>query len=230
MSRDGAVTGVSDTGAWQRIAEALMLGVFHDLGSRASALNGIVRMARMEVSFEDTLLPLLEGEVAKLTRSVELVRLLPRQPQPTPKPLSIGKLIPEALELHRHHPHLERIEYRYEASTAGAVNIDYSTLGHSLLSLFSVLGWTALGDGYPCVEVRAVEEGGWIVVGAELAGTPDPASVREAPDDLPGLTQEVVGAVRLAAEEAGGEVSAETGEGRLTAFELRLPALAGAGG
>lgn len=223
MSRDGAVTGVSDTGAWQRISEALMLGVFHDISSRVSALSGIARMARMELSFEDTLLPLLESEVAKLARAMELAKLLPRQPRA--EPVSIGDLVPLVLKLHRHHPDLDQLEYRYDARTPGAVVDADSTLCHSLLAVFSLLGWSALRDGYSAVDVQVVEEGGRIVVKAERAGASAGAATgARVPDDLTQLTDVMVRSVRLAAEQAGGEATAETEDGqRLTAFELRLP-------
>ncbi len=228
MTLDPPGSRVSDTNAWQRVAEALMFGVFHALASRVSALSGIARMGHMDVSFEETLLPLLDSEVSKLSRTMELVKLLPRQPRSSSEPMPICHLVPLLLELHRHHPGLETIEYRYVARTAGAVvRMDHSTLCHSLLSVFSLLGWSALRDGYTAVDVEVVEEGSRIVVKAERAlASRGPATGGAVPDDLSGLIEEVVSTVGLAAREAGGEVTAEIGDADgLAVFELRLPML-----
>jgi len=232
MDRNGH-PHVSDTRLWQHACESFVGGVFHAIGSRVSALSGIGALARMGQDLDGLLLSLLDDEIAHLTDTLDASRILPRAPTAREGPSQVASVLPRVLRLLELNLEARRLEFDYEGPEEGAdVEMDGTTVVHSLASLLMCLGWSAAGGPETELRVRLLNAGEEVVVAAEVIASPadrEPESA-EGPSSAPpeGVIAEGLAAIRAEAEAYGGSLDVDC-ESCPRRFELRLPSLGRSG-
>jgi hypothetical protein len=137
---------------WLRVSEKVLKGLTLDLTDRVAAL------AAMAVRFEsggelppDALLTRsLSQEIGRLNHLMQLFRIMPAEPFLTTEPVRLQDVIPQVLELHRHHADLRDIPVDVQATAdAAPVLVRPSALLRCLLVLLESAAGNALRSGHP---------------------------------------------------------------------------------
>jgi len=221
---------ISDTLLWQRVCESFMTGILHAIGSRVSALSGIATMAGMGRELDGTLLSLLEEEVELLVDILQASRGLPRAPKEVTGPCKVAELMPGVLRLLELNLEARGIDIEYHGPDAGGlVELDSTTVIHSLATLLTCLSWRAADTGASKLRLGLrIDETSIEVTGSLEGGSASAADARpiarehNAPSGE--LVQRGLDAIRSIAAAHGGRLKVAVDD-LPDEFALRLPAL-----
>ena len=136
---------------WLRVAEKVLKGLTLDLTDRVAALEAMTaRMARPDIAADPAAARSLGQEVARLNQLMQLFRLMPAEPFVTTDAVRLQDVVPQVLELHRHHADLREIPVDLQPSADVApVLVRPSALLRSLLVLLESAAGNALRSGFP---------------------------------------------------------------------------------
>ena len=136
---------------WLRVAEKVLKGLTLDLTDRVAALEALTAgFTQAGVGAEPSAARSLGQEVARLNQLMQLFRLMPAEPFVTTDAVRLQDVVPQVLELHRHHADLREIPVDVQSSVdAAPVLVRPSALLRSLLVLLESAAGNALRSGFP---------------------------------------------------------------------------------
>lgn len=205
---------------WPRVLHQLLAGASHDLNGRVTAAGGVAQLLALEDD-PSGVSPYLEEEVVRLRRAARLLAVLVEAGRvDEPAPLPLARMMPDVVEVHRHHRSSRNVERRLEVDPAtphvmGSAGL---VLPLALVLLTKAATEAAAGDGV--VEARLGRVGGDVGFGCRAFGSRGETDGRSETD--PGGLEQLV----HLAQAAGGELSHRRSEGA-TEFDLRLRAAPG---
>ncbi len=207
----------------------------HELKNPLTALRaGLINLSALPAGAQrDAARASVEAQVARLSRlATDLRKLAELERRPLERtPVDVGQLLAEAVELARETPdRAVTLTLPQAPWPLPSVPGDRDLLFLACYNLLdNACKFTRPGDA---IEVRAFEDGRWIVVEVADTGPGIPA------DDLPHVFEELyrgenargvegsglgLALVRAVARHHGGSVTVRSREGEGTAFTLRLP-------
>lgn len=98
---------------WIDLTDALLRGAAHALSNRAGALSALRDLGTLDEEGRD----LLTGEIARLTRLIHLLRLVPAEPGALPEALDVAAIASDAVAVLALHP--DSRELRWDARVDG---------------------------------------------------------------------------------------------------------------
>lgn len=134
---DSSTTDISrDVAAsvWLSVSDDLLWGFNHELSNRLAAITSIAKILEHSDTGLDPLLSVLTGEIQTLENTLDLLRLIPRNPDGVPEPLLLEDIIPEAVRLSEMRGDFR--DFGYETAFEGdaqPVWMEYASLVHALL-------------------------------------------------------------------------------------------------
>ncbi|MFN8574021.1 MAG: hypothetical protein U0132_18335 [Gemmatimonadaceae bacterium] len=210
---------------WLRVSEKVLKGLNHKLTNRVAALEAVVAITEPNGAPDPELMAALAKETAELHSLLRLFRLMPAEPFADPEACRLQDILPNVLQLHRHHADLKEIPFEVQSDDyAHPILVRQSALLRCLLVVLEAAAGNALRSTTTLpLRVAYQQVGNDVVVSIE--GPAPPAQLIFSGEGS------LLHAVRSALAHAHGTVDALAtpldGFDRLR-YEIRLPTLAAA--
>jgi hypothetical protein len=212
--------GESASNVWLAVCDDLLWGFNHALSNRLAAITSITRILEYSDTGLEPLLSALSDEIVTLERTLNLLRLVPRNPNGTEEPVILDDLLPEVLRLHQVRGDLLDLVFdlKFEGE-AQPVWLEPARLTHALLVALGTFSRAAMAAGDKSVEVRVSSSESAVVI--ELRAHGQGVANRSSGTIF---TPDEAGLMRLLIGGAGGNLE-EGADDRGRFIVLRLPTL-----
>jgi hypothetical protein len=222
MDQRAAPLDLPALSAWLPLADELIRGLHHSLNNRLAAISSISRIVSADGGAGSGYYDILSDELETLERTLRLLRWLPRCAEPSPEPVRVIDLLPEAVELHRMRAATLDLEFvSIEEEEVPPIRVDSTRFVQAVLVLLGAATRRALDVGSSRVEIRVESRDGSVFVAFDAA--PDRA-VRAGENGW--LPEEGELVATLVGGDGGALVFEEDDRaGRSATIRLRLPSL-----
>jgi hypothetical protein len=214
----------SASNVWLAVCDDLLWGFNHALSNRLAAITSITRILEYSDTGLEPLLSALSDEIVTLERTLNLLRLVPRNPEGTEEPVMLGDLLPEIVRLHQVRGDVGELAFDLQFhGEAQPVWLEPARLTHALLLALGAVSRTAATAGETSVDIRVDSTDAAVSIEIDAGGR-DVVTHSTGNIFAPGEAE----LVRVLIGNAGGELEEGVAEdsGRIrAAVLLRLPTL-----
>lgn len=133
---------------WLRVSEKVLKGLNHQLANRVAGLEAVVSMIHEDGEADAEMIAALAQEVSRLGKLLTLYTCMPAEPFAGAEPVRLQDIIPQVMELHRHHSDLQNIDVMVEHDeTVAPILVRPSALLRSLLVVLASGAGNAFRSG-----------------------------------------------------------------------------------
>lgn len=144
---------------WTRHVESVLRGIAHALNNRAAALSAVVELSREPDDDPDATRGILEGEMARVSELVRIVRAL-GVPRGDAEALSPGDVVADVSGILDLHAELRERAVTIDAAGAGPVRVHRWMLVRALVALAAS---SPPAPGEKKIRLVLATEGDWVV-------------------------------------------------------------------
>ncbi len=207
------------TNAWLAVCDDLLWGFNHALSNRLAAITSITRILEYSDTGLEPLLSALSDEIVTLERTLNLLRLVPRNPHGMEEPVILSDLLPDVLRLHQVRGEVNELTFdlHFNGETQ-PVWLEPARLTHALLLAFGAVSRAAKAVGATSVHTHVGSTDAAVMIEIGSAAGDGRVATGEF------FTDGEAEMMRMLMGESGGEFEEGNGDGG-SHLVLRLPTL-----
>jgi len=157
--------------AWLSVSDELLWGFNHALSNRLAAITSITRILEYSDTGLDPLLTALSEEISTLERTLDLLRLVPRNPDGMAEPGRIEDILPNAVRLHQLRGDVRELEIAMHfEEESQPIRAEPASLTHALLTALACVSRSANAIGAQSITLGVQSTESRVVVVFQIAG------------------------------------------------------------